>query len=273
LDFRDVHGVSSRVAYAMSAGPAEQGQARIYRTVDGGQNWTLQWSDTTKGIFLDGMAFWDASRGIAFSDPVNGKPVILRTQNGTTWERVDPARIPDALPGEGAFAASGTSVAVQGQQNAWIATGAGPEARVFRSTDGGRTWQVSSAGLSAGPSAGFFGIAFADARRGIAVAGDYTIPRSSGDVTMVTQDGGVTWTRASKWPSQGITGGVVSVRGAPKPLFAAVGAYGTAFSSDFGATWTRGDTLTLYAIDFATRDSGWAVGPRGRIVSFRGNAP
>ncbi|MDP1892239.1 MAG: serine hydrolase [Gemmatimonadaceae bacterium] len=273
LDFRDVHGVSSRVAYAMSAGPAEQGQARIYRTVDGGQKWTLQWSDTTKGIFLDGMAFWDSSRGIAFSDPVNGKPVILRTQNGTTWERVEPVHIPPALPGEGAFAASGTSVAVQGRNNAWIATGAGPEARVFRTTDAGRTWQVSSAGLAAGPSAGFFGIAFADARRGIAVAGDYTIPRSSGDVTMVTQDGGVTWRRASKWPSQGITGGVVAVRGAPKPLFAAVGAYGTAFSSDFGATWTHGDTLTLYAIDFATRDSGWAVGPRGRIVTFRGNTP
>jgi photosystem II stability/assembly factor-like uncharacterized protein len=273
LDFRDVHGVSSRVAYAMSAGPAEQGQARIYRTVDGGQSWTLQWSDTTKGIFLDGMAFWDSSRGIAFSDPVDGKPVILLTQNGTTWERVDPAHIPPALPGEGAFAASGTSVAVQGRNNAWIATGAGPEARVFRTTDGGRTWQVSSAGLAAGPSAGFFGIAFADARRGIAVAGDYTIPRSSGDVTMVTRDGGVTWTRASKWPSQGITGGVVAVRGAARPLFAAVGAYGTAFSSDFGATWTRGDTLTLYSIDFATRDSGWAVGPRGRIVTFRGSTP
>jgi photosystem II stability/assembly factor-like uncharacterized protein len=241
--------------------------------VDGGQHWTLQWSDTTKGIFLDGLAFWDASHGVAFSDAVDGKPVILRTQNGTTWERVDPAGLPPALPGEGAFAASGTSVAVQGRSNAWIATGAGPEARVFRTTDGGRTWQVSSAGLPAGPSAGFFGIAFADAKRGIAVAGDYTIPRSNGDVTMVTQDGGVTWKRASKWPSQGITGGVVVVRGAPKPLFAAVGAYGTAFSSDFGATWTRGDTLTLYSIDFAARDSGWAVGPRGRIVAFRGNTP
>ncbi len=273
LDFRDVYGVSSRVAYAMSAGPAERGQARIYRTVDAGQHWILQWSDTTKGVFLDGMAFWDSSHGLAFSDPVDGKLVILRTENGSTWERVDPAGIPPVLPGEAAFAASGTSVAVHGRGNAWIATGGGPEARVFRTTDGGRTWLVSSAGIPAGPSAGFFGIAFTDAHRGIAVAGDYTIARSNGDVTMVTQDGGATWTRASKWPSQGITGGVVAVRGAAKPLFAAVGAYGTAFSSDFGTTWTRGDTLTLYAIDFATRDSGWAVGPRGRIVAFKGSTP
>jgi len=273
LDFRDVHAVSSRIAYAMSAGPAEQGQARIYKTVDGGQRWTLQWSDTTKGVFLDGMAFWDATHGLAFSDPVNGKLVILRTDDGVRWQRVDPANIPPVLPGEAAFAASGTSVTVQGHNHAWIATGGGREARVFRTTDGGRTWQVSGAGIPAGPSAGFFGIAFADAHRGIAVAGDYTIARSRGDVTMVTQDGGVTWRRASKWPSQGITGGVVAVRGSAKPMFAAVGAYGTAFTSDFGATWTHGDTLTLYAIDFAARDTGWAVGPRGRIVAFRGATP
>jgi photosystem II stability/assembly factor-like uncharacterized protein len=224
-------------------------------------------------VFLDGIAFWDASHGIAFSDAVNGQFVILRTENGTSWERVNPASIPPALPGEGAFAASGTSVAVQGRTHGWIATGAGREARVLRTTDRGRTWQVSSTGLSAGPSSGFFGIAFADARRGIAVAGDYTIPRSYRDVTMVTSDGGVTWKRASKWPSPGITGGVVAVRSVSKPLFAAVGAYGTAFSSDFGATWTHGDTLTLYAIDFAARDTGWAVGPRGRIVNFKANAP
>ena len=273
LDFRDVHGVSSRVAYAMSAGPAERGQARIYRTVDGGRHWTLQWSDTTKGVFLDGMAFWDPSHGLAFSDPVDGKLVILRTENGTKWQRVDPDYLPPVLPGEAAFAASGTSITVQGRSNAWIATGGGAEARVFRTTDGGRTWQVSGTGIPGGPSSGFFGIAFSDARHGIAVAGDYTIARSINDVTMVTADGGITWARASKWPSQGITGGVVAVRGAKKPLFAAVGAYGTAFSSDFGATWTHGDTLTLYAIDFAARDSGWAVGPRGRIVAFREKAP
>ena len=273
LDFRDVHGVSASVAYAMSAGPAEQGQARIYGTVDGGRSWTLQWSDTTKGVFLDGMAFWDATHGVAFSDPVDGKFVILRTEDGTTWQRVDPSNIPPVLPGEAAFAASGTSVAVQGTGNAWIATGGAREARVFRTTDGGRSWQVAGAGIPGGQSSGFFGIAFADARRGIAMAGDYSIARSSGDVTMATSDGGVTWKRASPWPSQGITSGVVTVRGASKPFFAAVGAYGTAFSSDFGATWTHGDTLTLYAIDFASRNAGWAVGPRGRIVAFKGTAP
>jgi len=273
LDFRDVHGVSSRVAYAMSAGPAENGQARIYRTADGGQQWTLQWSDTTKGVFLDGIAFWDSSHGFAFSDPVDGQFVILRTDNGTTWERVNPANIPPPLPGEAAFAASGTSVAVAGRTHGWIATGGGREARVLRTVDRGRTWQVSSAGIPAGPSAGFFGIAFADERRGIAVAGDYTIPRSAGDVTMVTNDGGITWKRAARWPSMGITGGVVAVRGASRPTFAAVGAYGTAFTTDFGATWTHGDTLTLYAVDFAARDTGWAVGPRGRIVNFKGSLP
>lgn len=273
LDFRDVHGVNANVAYAMSAGPAELGQARIYKTADGGRHWTLQWSDSTKGVFLDGVAFWDATHGVALSDPVDGKIVILRTENGATWQKVDPANIPLALPGEAAFAASGTSVAVQGRGNAWIATGGGREARVLRSVDYGRSWQVSGTGISAGASSGFFGIAFADSRRGVAVAGDYNIPRSSGDVVLNTRDGGVTWTRASRWPAQGITGGVVTVRGAKHPTFAAVGAFGTAFSTDFGATWTHGDTLTLFATDFPSPHAGWAVGPRGRIVAFKGTAP
>jgi CubicO group peptidase (beta-lactamase class C family) len=273
LDFRDVHAVSEQVAYAMSAGPAEQGQARIYKTLDGGVTWTLQWSDTTKGVFLDGMAFWDATHGVAFSDPVDGKLVVLRTDDGTHWSKADPAAMPPVLPSEAAFAASGTSIAVQGNGNAWIATGGAREARVFRSNDFGRSWQVSSAGIPGGASSGFFGIAFADENHGIAVAGDYAIARSSGDVVVVTNDGGVTWKRTSRWPAQGITGGVVAVPGATKPLFAAVGAFGTAFSSDFGASWTHGDTLTLYAIDFASPHAGWAVGPRGRIVAFKGTAP
>ena len=47
------------------------------------------------------------------------------------------------LPNEAAFAASGTCLIVQGTSNVWIGTGGGERARVFRSTDRGRTWSVS----------------------------------------------------------------------------------------------------------------------------------
>ena len=108
--------------------------------------------------------------------------MILTTDDGgASWQRTPPANIPPVLAKEAAFAASNTQLTVQGSSNAWIATGGGAEARVFRSTDRGRTWTVSSTGLPAGASAGLFGIAFSDARHGLAVGGDYTIARGPSD--------------------------------------------------------------------------------------------
>jgi photosystem II stability/assembly factor-like uncharacterized protein len=270
LDFRGIKAFDANTAVIASAGPAEQGQAHIYRTVDGGKHWSLTWSDTTKGIFLDGIAFWDARHGFTFSDPVDGKLVILTTDDGgSSWQRTAAANIPPVLPNEAAFAASNTQLAVQGSSNAWIATGGGAEARVFRSTDRGRSWRVSSSGLPGGTSAGLFGIAFADARNGIAVGGDYAIARGPSDRAIRTSDGGVTWSGAGLQSPDGVSTGLVFVPNSSPPAFVAVGAHGTAITRDFGATWVFSDTLTYWGVGFAG-PSGWAAGPRGRLAKFVG---
>ena len=49
------------------------------------------------------MAFRDDTHGVAFSDSVDGRFVILTTSNGRTWERIPAGRLPPALPGEGAY--------------------------------------------------------------------------------------------------------------------------------------------------------------------------
>lgn len=271
LDFRGIKGFDANTSVITSAGPAEQGQARIYRTVDGGRNWTLAWSDTTRGIFLDGVAFWDDRHGFAFSDPIDGRFVILTTgDGGSTWQRVPPANIPPVLHGEAAFAASNTQLTVQGASNAWIATGGGTVARVFRSTDRGRTWNVSSTGLPGGTSAGIFGIAFADSRNGLAVGGDYAIARGPSDRAVRTGDGGVTWTSAGVQHPDGVTTGLVVVPHSAPTAYAAVGAHGTAITRDLGATWVYGDTLTYWGVSFAGPGAGWAVGPRGRVAKAVG---
>jgi cyanophycinase len=257
LDFRGIKAFDANTAVAVSAGPAEQGQARIYRTTDGARTWTLTYSDTTKGIFFDGVAFWDAQHGFTFSDPVNGKLVILTTDDGGVhWTAVAPANIPPTLPNEAAFAASNTQLTVQGSSNAWIASGGGAHARVFRTTDRGRTWTVHDAGIPGGASAGLFGIAFADAKNGIAIGGDYAIERGITDVAIRTTDG--------------VNQGVHLIPGSRPPRFVAVGAYGTAFSDDFGATWQHGDTLTAWGVGFVSPDIGWVAGPRGHISKFTG---
>lgn len=271
LDFRGIKAFDANTAVIASAGNAEQGQARIYRTTDGGTHWSLAWSDTTKGIFLDGIAFWDRLHGFTFSDPIDGRLVILTTDDGgETWARVPPANIPPVLPGEAAFAASNTQLTVQGSSNAWIATGGAAEARVFRSTDRGRTWRVSGTGLPGGKSAGLFGIAFADAMHGLAVGGDYAIARGPTDRAVRTSDGGVTWSGAGLASPDGVTTGLAFIARSSPPVFAAAGAHGTAVTRDFGATWTYGDTLTYWSVSFAG-GTGWAAGPRGRVAKFTGS--
>ena len=272
LDFRGIKAFDANTAIAVSAGPAEQGQARIYRTTDGAKTWTLTHSDTTKGVFFDGVAFWDAQHGFTFSDPINGRFVILTTvDGGVHWNAVPAENIPPVLPNEAAFAASNTQLTVQGDRNGWIATGGGATARVFRTTDRGRTWTVHDTGVPGGASAGLFGIAFADARNGVAIGGDYAIERGITDIAIRTTDGGVTWRRAGTVSRpDGTNQGLLLIPGSRPARFLAVGAYGTAFSDDFGATWQHGDTLTAWGVGFASPTVGWVAGPRGHVSKFTG---
>jgi photosystem II stability/assembly factor-like uncharacterized protein len=193
LDFRDVDAVDEKTAYVLSIGSGEL--SRIYKTSDAGSTWTEQFVNRDPKAFFDAMAFWDANRGVAVSDSVDGQFVILLTRNGgRTWTRVPPATLPPALPNEGFFAASGTNVATLGPNHVWVGTGAASEARVLRSSDGGRTWTLSNAPLAAGPSAGIFSIAFSDEKHGIVVGGDYKLESQAVNNAAITTDGGATWT-------------------------------------------------------------------------------
>ena len=59
------------------------------------------------------MAFWDEAHGLAFSDSADNRFHILATSDGgATWTRIPPDRLPAALDNEGAFAASGTNLAM-----------------------------------------------------------------------------------------------------------------------------------------------------------------
>lgn len=273
LDLRAIHAHDANVAWAMSAGPAEEGQARIYGTTDGGAHWTLLYSTAQRGVFLDAIAFWDARHGIAMSDPVDGRLFLLTTDDGgATWTRVPPERLPPVLPGEAAFAASGSCLTVQGRSNAWIGTGGGARARVFRTTDRGRSWRVSDTPVDAGaPSAGIFSVAFRDAHHGVAVGGDYQKPRERTSNVALTADGGRTWTLAPGPLPAGYMSAVAYVPGARRPTQVAVGLAGTALSTDDGRSWRMVDSTAYNSVRFAgPRAAGVAAGPGGRVARWRG---
>jgi photosystem II stability/assembly factor-like uncharacterized protein len=269
LDFRDIAALTSTRAWAMSAGVADSGQAQIFRT-DDGIHWIRQLDTREHGVFLDALAFWDERHGIAMSDPVGGKLFLLATDDGgATWARIPAETSPDVLPGEAAFAASGTCLAIEGTSNVWIATGGGARARVFRSTDRGRTWTVADTPVRAGSSAsGIFSVAFADAMHGVVVGGDYTKPHGLSDNTAVSSDGGRSWHLAKGPLPQGYMSGVAYVPGTNDKTWVAVGLGGTARSNDGGESWAMVDTVGYNSVAFASKDAGWAVGPRGRIAKW-----
>ena len=209
LDFRGVVAFSADEAFLLSAGPGDQ--SRIYHTADAGQHWQLQFKNDNPKGFFDAIAFWDSKHGIALGDPIpdeSGKLhfELLVTDDGQTWRPITPSQLPEAVAGEGAFAASNSSLAIlrlsgtAPDTNIWFATG-GKAARVFHSSDRGQTWQVFKTPILHGPdSAGIFSIAFRDPLHGVIAGGDYKRPKDDGPNLAFTSDGGQSWTLSSLHP-------------------------------------------------------------------------
>lgn len=271
LDFRDVHAADAGAAWLMSAG--EGPQSRIFRTADGGRSWTLRYTVPGPQGFLDGMAFRGGASGIAYSDPVDGRFLVLATEDGDGWSPLPDGSFPAALPGEAGFAASGTGIAVRGDR-VWFGTGGGPQARVFRSEDRGRTWEAAPTPLAAGSAgAGVFSVAFWSDRDGIAVGGDYTKPGESAGNVARTEDGGRTWRPIRGAPPRGYRSGVAWVPGTRPLLLVAVGITGSDYSTDGGESWTPIDTVEYNAVAAAGPDAVWAVGPKGKVAKLRIGRP
>lgn len=263
LDFRDIDGVDAQTAYIMSIGNGPT--SRIYKTTDAGKTWNLQFKNEDPKAFLDAMSFWDANHGIAFGDSVDKQFYILTTNNGgRTWSRVPTANLPPAQGNEGAFAASGTNIAVFGKSHAWIGTGAAAKSRVLRTTDGGRTWQVADTPIESGPSAGIFSIAFRDAKHGVIAGGDYKKESDAINNLAVTNDGGVTWTLVKGL--SGFRSVVAYVPGMKTPMLIALGPSGGDYSLDDGRTWKPIDGPGFDTFSFASgKQVGWGAGAEGKI--------
>jgi photosystem II stability/assembly factor-like uncharacterized protein len=267
LDFRDVDAIDERTAYILSIGKGPA--SRIYKTTDAGATWTRQFMADDPRMFLDAMSFWDARHGLVVGDSIDGEFVILTTgDGGATWTRVPQTALPPALPGEGAFAASGTNIAVVGSSDAWIGTGAGARARVLRTRDGGRTWTVAETPVRAGGSSGIFSIAFRDATHGVVVGGDYSKEGEAIENVAITSDGGATWMRPG---GRGLSGFRSVVAYVGKTLIA-IGPSGADESTDDGRSWTPMECPGYDTFSIA-RDAahGFASGAGGRVARFNGS--
>jgi photosystem II stability/assembly factor-like uncharacterized protein len=289
LQFRDVQGVSEKVAYLMSIGD-DTTDFRIYKTVDGGATWEMQFQNQTDGAFYDCFAFWSPFRGITHSDSVSGVFPDIRTRDGRTWHSIS-GHMPPALAGEASFSASGTCIATEGQENAWIATGGAATARILATRDGGFTWNAYDTPLVSSPSGGAISVAFRDAWNGIVAGGDLS---SNDDADVATSDdGGRNWTLTNKPPVQGSIFCLAYVRGnrhrdgaelagdhdqerdldrtvvvtaETEPDFSSGSA---AWTPDEGRHWFELSGVSGYwAVAFADSHAGWFVGNNGQILKI-----
>jgi photosystem II stability/assembly factor-like uncharacterized protein len=260
LDFRGIVAFHATTAYVMSSGEGEK--SRIYKTTDGGEFWTLQYTGNRKEIFLDSIACLSDTHCFALSDPLDGKFLLLTTADGEHWNPLSSDKMPAALPGEGAFAASNTCLLLSGDE-IFFGTG-GPAARVFHSADKGRTWTVCETPLAHGnASSGIFSLAFRRNHIFIALGGDYKEPDKSDHAAAYSIDDGTSWRLAAEQP-----GGFRSAVASNQLSIFVVGPTGEEISDDDGVHWKHTDSLNLNALVILDIFNGWAVGPHGIIARF-----
>jgi photosystem II stability/assembly factor-like uncharacterized protein len=260
LDFRGVAGFGGSTAYLISSG--EGAKSRIYKTTDGGASWKLQYSSERKESFLDAIGCWSETECYALGDPMDGKFVLLETKDGEHWERLAADGL-EALPGEGAFAASNSCLSVDRHTGIYFVTG-GPRARMFHSADRGKTWRVTEVPVAKGnASSGAFSLAV-EGQTIVVAGGDYRDPQKGADSVAYSTDGGLSWNRPEVRPN-GFRSAVASVKG---PRFLTVGVGGSESSDDNGAHWKHAGSLPLNAVAVRALAGIWAVGANGTVAKF-----
>jgi photosystem II stability/assembly factor-like uncharacterized protein len=268
VQFRDVEAFDAQRAVVLSIGNGED--SRVYRTEDGGKSWTETFRNTDANAFYDCLDFYDNKHGLALSDPVDGKFRILATADGgKSWKVQPTAGMPVALPGEFAFAASGTCLVAGPGRTAWFATGGGDRPRVFRTVDGGLHWTVVDSPMASGAAAGIFSLAFRGALFGVAVGGDFLKPTEAVKAASVTYDGGRSWklVPADKAP-KGYRSGSAFVPNSPTTVIA-VGPSGSDVSYDGGRSWTQfydGSFDSVECAGHGTNAGCWASGAKGAVA-------
>jgi photosystem II stability/assembly factor-like uncharacterized protein len=258
LDFRGVQTFDGKTVNVMASG---EGKASgIYRSMDAGSTWEKVYSDKRQGFFLDALVCSDQTRCFALSDPVEGKFLLLATTDGVHWKELPREKMPAALPQEGAFAASNSSLLLYEKTEIYFATG-GHRARVFHSTDSGQTWTVSETPMISGKaSQGIFSIVRAGDTV-VVVGGDYANPNASEKTAAYSDDEGKSWHLAAALPT-----GYRSAVDTFDAGFVTVGLNGAETSRD-GIHWVPIDSPGLNAVTFIS-GKGWAVGAKGLAAEF-----
>ncbi|MBE0643722.1 MAG: S8 family serine peptidase [Bacteroidetes bacterium] len=211
-----IDGIDQTTAL-VGTGPTDA-NAAIFRTGDGGQNWTST-SVSNYTAFVNWIHMFDAQNGIMQGDPKNNVWGIATTNNGgATW-----TAIPTALSAAASEAGWNNSYDVVGDYM-WFGTN---NSKIFRSTDRGQTWTGYAT-----PSKNSVDVNFRDEMVGVA---RFSKQNEVGtDTLALTTDGGLTWSLISTVAAP--SGSIVFERSGKRLWF--FQGPNALVSEDLGATWS-----------------------------------
>ncbi|GAB5515929.1 WD40/YVTN/BNR-like repeat-containing protein [Rhodopirellula baltica] len=272
LEFRCVCAFSANVACIASAGTP----AVLLRTEDGGATWKETYRAESETAFFDAMQFWDADRGMAVSDPVNGRLLVVETNDGgRSWRKVTNG-IPLARPGEAAFAASNSSLLLGPDGQLWFGTGGAESdtSRLYTRSGWDQPWDAIPVPMPSSQAAGIFAICQGPAigegdatKPLICVGGDYRASETSKVTACISLDDGATWQHVAGQP-ESFRSDVIAIP-EDSPLaraLIAVGPAGTDLSHD-GTNWTSLSDIGFHCLS-AGKTKLFACGSDGRFAQL-----
>jgi hypothetical protein len=249
-DFRDIEAFDKNTAIIMGiADPAY-----ILKTTDAGQNWKVVFTDTTKGMFLDAMEFWNEQSGIVIGDPLGDRIFVARTFDaGENWRSIPTTNMPMADNGEAFFASSGTNVRRLSKQEAVFVSG-GLRARLFI-----RDKKIELPIIQGKESTGANSMAVKNKKTMIVVGGDFNAKDDTTKNCVLTIDGGKSFTV----PVVGPHGYRSCVEYLGKKNWISCGLNGVDYSTDEGQNWTWISKESYHAVRKAKK---------GKAVYFSGGS-
>ncbi|GAA4341633.1 oxidoreductase [Mucilaginibacter gynuensis] len=249
-DFRDIEAFSDKEAVIIASGTP----ALILKTTDGGESWQLKYNNADTTYFLDAMDFSTPQHGWVLGDPINGKFLLMETNDGgNTWaSRTDIA--PAAATGEAAFAASGTCLRVV-KNNLFIVTG-GTVTHLIQSANNGKQWQHQDIPVAHGQGAkGAFSLAV-NGKDILITGGNYEKDKLTDSVACYFQD--KKWVLPATYPA-GYQSGAEHIKGS---TYLSTGTPGSNITTDGGKTWKQIDATSFNVCRKARR---------GNLVLLAGN--